>query len=165
MSAFALSMRMRSTNRTPPRTPMNKRYPRWQWAGGGLPLPKAKAPPTIARLVILSGPESHCQGSGSIVLRGGGGSWKLAVALLGAHTPFEKSALGSTDTSIHRLVGTLRFASDPSCLYCVVTSESRGVETTSPALRLGTWGGESRWCDRLSEVVTTSVAHLALSGK
>jgi hypothetical protein len=28
-----------------------------------------------------------------------------------------------------------------------------------------TWGGESRWCDRLSEVVTTSVAHLALSGK
>src|SRR5215212_10719531 len=77
----------------------------------------------------------------------------------------EKSAPTSTDTSLHRLVGNLRLASDPSCLYCIVTSESRGVETTSPAPRLGTWGGESRWCDRLSEVVTTSVAHLALSGK
>jgi hypothetical protein len=29
----------------------------WQWAGGGLPLPYAKAPLTVARLVILFGPE------------------------------------------------------------------------------------------------------------
>jgi hypothetical protein len=37
--------------------------------------------------VVLLGPESYCQGSGSFVLRGGGGSRKLAVAVLGAHTP------------------------------------------------------------------------------
>jgi hypothetical protein len=34
----------------------------------------------------LFGPEPHCQGSGSFVSRGGGGSWKIAVALLGVHT-------------------------------------------------------------------------------
>jgi len=38
-------------------------------------------------LVILSRPESCCQGSGSFMLRGGGGSRKLVVALLGGHTP------------------------------------------------------------------------------
>src|SRR5829696_4501949 len=32
-------------------------------------------------------PESHCRGSGSFVLRGGGGSQEWVVALLGAHTP------------------------------------------------------------------------------
>jgi hypothetical protein len=37
--------------------------------------------------VIDFGPESHCQGSGSFVLGGGGGSRKMAVALLGVHTP------------------------------------------------------------------------------
>jgi hypothetical protein len=55
-------------------------------SGGGLPLPQAKAPSTVARLVIQLGPESYCQGSGSFVSRGGGGSQKLAVALLGVFT-------------------------------------------------------------------------------
>jgi hypothetical protein len=64
----------------------------WQWAGGGLPLPQAKAPSTIARLVILFGSESYCQGSGPFVLRGGGRSRKLAVALLGVHTPSKNLA-------------------------------------------------------------------------
>src|SRR5215212_1053693 len=45
----------------------------WHWAGGGLPLPQAKAPPTLARLVILFEPESWQWGSGSYALRGGGG--------------------------------------------------------------------------------------------
>src|SRR5215217_9062343 len=36
-----------------------------QWAGGSLPLPQAKAPSTVARLVIHVGPESYCQGSGT----------------------------------------------------------------------------------------------------
>src|SRR5215217_1650923 len=45
----------------------------WHWAGGGLPLPQAKAPPTLARLVILFEPESWQWGSGSFALRGGGG--------------------------------------------------------------------------------------------
>jgi hypothetical protein len=58
----------------------------WQWAGGGLRLPQDKAPSTVARLMILFGPESYCQGSGSLVLRGGGGSRKLTVAFLGAQT-------------------------------------------------------------------------------
>jgi hypothetical protein len=44
-----------------------------QWAGGSLPLPQAKAPSTVARLVIHVGPESYCQGSGSFALRGGVG--------------------------------------------------------------------------------------------
>src|SRR5215217_6359712 len=35
MSVFPLSIRMRSTNRTPPQTPMNKCYPRWQRGGQG----------------------------------------------------------------------------------------------------------------------------------
>jgi hypothetical protein len=58
-----------------------------QWAGGGLPLPQGKSPSTVARLAILFGPEPHSQGSGSIALRDGGGSRKLADALLGVHTP------------------------------------------------------------------------------
>ena len=45
----------------------------WQWAGGGLRLPQARTPPTVARRVIHFGPESRCQGSGSVVLRGGVG--------------------------------------------------------------------------------------------
>jgi hypothetical protein len=59
----------------------------WQWASDGLPLPYAKAPPTVPRRRIHIGPESYCQGSGSFVLRGGGGSQKVVVALLGVHTP------------------------------------------------------------------------------
>jgi hypothetical protein len=37
--------------------------------------------------MIHIGPESYCQGSGSVVLGGGGGSQEWAVALLGVHTP------------------------------------------------------------------------------
>src|SRR5215204_901773 len=45
-------------------------------------LPQAKAPSTVTWRVILFGSESYCQGSGpSFVLRGGGRSRKLAVAL------------------------------------------------------------------------------------
>jgi hypothetical protein len=57
------------------------------WAGGGLHLPQAKALSTVARGVILFGPESYWQGSSSFVLRGGGGSRKLAVALPSVHAP------------------------------------------------------------------------------
>jgi hypothetical protein len=35
-----------------------------QWAGSGLPLPQAKAPSTIARLVILFGSDSYCHPAG-----------------------------------------------------------------------------------------------------
>src|SRR5918993_5292338 len=42
-----------------------------QWAGSGLRLPQAKAPLTVARLVILFGPEPWQWSSGSFVLRGG----------------------------------------------------------------------------------------------
>src|SRR5829696_1862096 len=60
----------------------------WQWASDGLPLPQAKAPPTVARGVIPFGPEPCQRGSGSFALRmGGGGSQEWAVALLGSHTP------------------------------------------------------------------------------
>jgi hypothetical protein len=59
----------------------------WHWAGGSLPLPQTKAPTTVARRVILIEPEPHWQGSGSFALRGGGGSRKMAVALLSVHTP------------------------------------------------------------------------------
>jgi hypothetical protein len=64
----------------------------WQWAGCGLRLPQAKAPPTVARRVILFSPEPHCQGSGSFVLRGEGGSQEWAVALQGVHTPAKNPA-------------------------------------------------------------------------
>ena len=73
-----------------------------QWAGGGLPLPQAKAPSTIARQVILFGSGPCCRGSGPFVLRGGGGSRKSAVALPGA-LPFEESGLGFADTRTYRL--------------------------------------------------------------
>src|SRR5215217_7664968 len=59
----------------------------WQWAGGGLPLPQAKSPPTLAWLVILFEPEPYQWGSGPFMLRGGGGSQEWAIALLGVHTP------------------------------------------------------------------------------
>jgi len=64
----------------------------WQWAGCGLPLPQAESPLTVARLVVLFGPESHCQGSGSFVLRGEGGSQEWAVAMQGVHTSAKNPA-------------------------------------------------------------------------
>src|SRR5215203_1507875 len=73
------------------------------WASGGLRLPQDKAPLTVARCVILYGPEPHCQGSGSFVSWGGGGSQEWAVALLGVHTPPKYPPL-SVDTSIRRLL-------------------------------------------------------------
>jgi hypothetical protein len=57
------------------------------WAGCGSPLPQAKSPSNVALLVIRFAPESHCRGSGSFVLRGGGGSQKLSVAWVEVHTP------------------------------------------------------------------------------
>ena len=80
---------------------------RWvlgQWAGSGLPPPQAKAPSTIARLVILFGSHSYCQGSGPFVLRGGGRSRKSAVALLGVHTPSKNLA------SVSRIQGHIACA-------------------------------------------------------
>jgi hypothetical protein len=81
--------------------------------------------------------------------------------MLARHTPLGKSAPSFKDASIYRLVGLFRLARDASCVYCVVTTECRWVETKIPAPRLGTWGGGSQWCNRLPEVVTTSVADLA----
>jgi hypothetical protein len=52
--------------------------------------------------VTLFGPESYCRGSGSFVLQGGGGSQKMAVALLGVHIP-SKNSTQFTDISIPRL--------------------------------------------------------------
>jgi len=60
-----------------------------QWAGDGLPLPQTKAPATVERHVILFGPEPG-NGAPVFVLGGGGGSRKLAVAMLGVHTPPRK---------------------------------------------------------------------------
>jgi len=48
----------------------------------------ARAPSTVARLVIHFGPESYCQGSGSSVLEGG--SRECAVAFPGMHAPAKK---------------------------------------------------------------------------
>src|SRR5215216_6347378 len=73
-----------------------------QWAGGSLPLPQAKAPPTLARLVIHVGPESYCQGSGSFALRGGV-VVGMGGCIAGCAHPLEKSAPSFTDVSIHRL--------------------------------------------------------------
>jgi hypothetical protein len=58
----------------------------WHGSGGGLPLPQDKAPSTLARGVIHFGPESRQWDSGSLVLRSGGGSQNLVVAVVGAHT-------------------------------------------------------------------------------
>jgi hypothetical protein len=58
-----------------------------QCAGGGLPLPQAKAPSTVAWGVIHFRPEPRRWDSGSFALRGWGGSSRVwAVVLLGAHT-------------------------------------------------------------------------------
>jgi hypothetical protein len=46
----------------------------------------------LFRRVIHFGPESWQWGSGSFVLRGGGGSQEWAVAFLGMHTPLENPA-------------------------------------------------------------------------
>jgi hypothetical protein len=59
----------------------------WQWASGGLPLPQAKAPSTVARLVIHFGPEPPLAGLRFICVVGGGGSQEWADALLDVHTP------------------------------------------------------------------------------
>jgi len=70
---------------------------------GGLRLPQSRVPSTVAQRVIHFGPEPWQVGSGSFALRGERGSRKLAVALLGAHTPSKKSAANFRDASIHRL--------------------------------------------------------------
>ena len=57
--------------------------------------------------------------------------------------------------------GNVRLASAASCVYCMVTTEYRWVETKIPAPRLGTRGGGSQWCNRLPEVAVTLVADFA----
>jgi hypothetical protein len=52
--------------------------------------------------VILFGPESHCQGSGSLVLKVGCVVEITRCIARCAH-PTEKSALSLTDISVHRL--------------------------------------------------------------
>jgi hypothetical protein len=73
------------------------------WAGCGLPLPQAKSPLTIARLVILFGPEPHCQGSGAFVL---GVGWVVGMGgrIAGCAHCLEKSAPIFAGASIHRLI-------------------------------------------------------------
>jgi hypothetical protein len=63
-----------------------------QWAGGGLPLPQAKAPFTLARGVILFGPESHCQGSG-LLCRGAGWVAEMGGCIAQCVQPLEKLPL------------------------------------------------------------------------
>src|SRR5215207_9084775 len=53
----------------------------------GLPLPQDKARFTVARRLILSGPEPCQWGSGSFALQGWSGSREWAVASLGVRTP------------------------------------------------------------------------------
>jgi hypothetical protein len=80
----------------------------WQWAGGGLRLPQDKAPSTVARRVIHIRPESYCQGSGSFVLRGGGGSQEWAVALLSVLTRSKNPLFWYTSTLCEKAAITAR---------------------------------------------------------
>jgi hypothetical protein len=54
-----------------------------------------KAPLTVAGHVILFEPKPWQWGSGSFLLRVGGGSQEWAVALLGGHTPSKNPRPGS----------------------------------------------------------------------
>ena len=60
----------------------------WHWTGDGLPLPQAKAPLTVARGMTLFRPESHFQGSGSLVL-GVGRVVGMGGCIAGVHTPWK----------------------------------------------------------------------------
>jgi hypothetical protein len=75
----------------------------WLWAGGGLPLPQDKSPPTVARRVIHIGPEPWQWGSGSLALGAGVGVVGMGGCIAGCAHPLEKSAPGFVDASIHRL--------------------------------------------------------------
>ena len=59
----------------------------WHRAGGRLPLPQVKVPLTVGRLVIHFGPKSYTEAPIISCCGVGGGLRKMAVALLGAHTP------------------------------------------------------------------------------
>ena len=59
MSEFALSMRMRSTNRTPPRTLINKCFPRWQRGGQGFDPPRLH--PLCANNITSAGHNLLCE--------------------------------------------------------------------------------------------------------
>jgi hypothetical protein len=111
-----------------------------QWVGIGLPLPQAKAPSTIARLVILFGSDSYCRGSGPFVLRGGGGLRKSAVALPGVHTPSKNLA------SVSRIQGHIACAR--------LKSGFNGGVIGSKLLR--------RWPARSKKVTSVSCLRLSL---
>ena len=70
-------------------------------AGRGLPLPQAKSPYTVARIVINFEPEPHRQGSDSLALVGVGR--RNGRSHCWACIPPRKYAPTFKDTSIHRL--------------------------------------------------------------
>ena len=73
---------------------------------------------------------------------------------------FEK--ITETIYSIHTVeLGNVLLASRASRVYGVVAKKCKQVETKISAPRLGTRCGGSQWCNRLPEVVTTSVAAFA----
>jgi hypothetical protein len=73
----------------------------WHWAGGGLPLPQAKAPLTVARPVILFGPEPWRWGSGTVAA--GWGVVGMGGCIAGCAHPLEESATNFRNASIHLL--------------------------------------------------------------
>jgi hypothetical protein len=101
------------------------------WAGGGLRLPQAKSPLTVARCVIHIGPEPCQWGSGSFVLRGGGGSRKLAAALLGVHTPrkirarFQECKHTSLNLIVVELSAVRLYSAQKTILVTVVVTLGR----------------------------------------
>jgi hypothetical protein len=70
------------------------------WAGAGIRLPYAKAPSTVARCVILFGPESQWRSSGFLVLGVGRRNGRLHYWVC---TPLRKIRAGFMEASIHRL--------------------------------------------------------------
>jgi hypothetical protein len=88
----------------------------------------------------------------AVSIRVSRGGWvaEMGGRVAGCTPPLEKSPPAFTASSIHRSVGGFRLASGASGVYCVATIECRWVATKIPAPRLGTRGGGSQWCNRLS---------------
>ena len=77
-------------------------------------------------------------------------------------TPARNIYIQFPRTRVHTVnLGDVRLASGASCVYGVVATKRRWVETKISAPHLGTRCGRSQWCNRLPEVVTSSVVGFA----
>src|SRR5215204_127122 len=102
-----------------------------QWAGGGLPLPQDKAPPTVTRRVIHFGPEPCQWGSGFSYCRVGVGrrilerEWLRRTPPRKIHAQFQRHKHTSLSLKGDESSGVRRYFAQITILVTVVVTLGR----------------------------------------